>query len=167
MKLLIPPRSRRSAGQSTVELALMLPLLSVLALGTYDVSRAIRAKNVLVDMSREGASQAQRGPRTSSEVQGIMSTLAATAPSLEMESKGMIYLTEIKVRNGVRTVSREAWQRNPSGPCSQINPNDSAGLAGTVPVADGGSVCIFEVVYSYDSLLLPSYSPQLQATTAF
>lgn len=163
MKLRLSLKWRKEAGQSFVELAVVLLLLVPLLLGTYDISRAMRAKNALINMSREGANQAQRGPRTSAAWQQIMSDLAHTAQPLQMETNGMMYLTEIKDKDGARTVRQEAWQRNPPGSCSNIDQSDP----GTIPVAKNGSVCIFEVKYNYKSVLLPSYSPQLQATTAF
>lgn len=158
---------RKNAGQSVVELAMALPVLAILALGTYDVSRALKAKNVLINLSREGANLALRGPRTPSYFQAVMTSLAATAGPLKMEEDGMMYVTEIKVQNGVRTVSQERWEKNPDGPCSRIDANNPSGLAGTVPVADGSSVCIFEVVYKYESLLLPAFAPQLHSTAVF
>lgn len=167
MKLRLSFPRHKDAGQSVVELALILPLLTLLVLGTYDVSRAIRTKNMLINLSREGANLALRAPRTATSFQQIMTSLALAAAPLEMDKDGMMYVTEIKVKDGVRTVSQEAWQKNPAGPCSQINSSVPGGVAGSIPVADGTSVCIFEVVYSYESLLLPSYTPQLHSTTIF
>jgi hypothetical protein len=167
MKLRSSLKWRKNSGQSTVELAMVLPVLTILALGTYDVSRAMKARNVLINLSREGANLALRGPRTPSYFQAVMTSLAATAGPLKMDEDGMMYVTEIKVKDGVRTISQEPWEKNPDGPCSQIDKSNPSGLAGTVPVAENGSVCIFEVVYTYESLLLPSYTPQLHSTTIF
>ena len=165
--LRVSSRRGKDAGQSTVELALLLPLLVLLTLGTYDVSRAIRAKSMLTNMSREGANLALRAPRDTTSLQAIMAHLALTASPLEMEKAGMMYVTEIQVKDGVRRVSQTPWDKNPSGPCSEIDKNNPSSLAGSIPVSEGGSVCIFEVVYTYESLLLPDYTPELHSTTAF
>jgi Flp pilus assembly protein TadG len=168
MKLFrLSSQGRKEAGQSMVEVAMVLVPLTILALGTYDVSRALHAKNLLANMSREGANLALRGSRSVADLQAVMTSLAATAQPLEMDKKGMMYVYEVNVKDGVRTVNRVAWDKNPAGPCSKIDNNDPSSLAGTVPVANGGSVCIFETVYSYKSVLLPSYTPQLHSTTVF
>jgi Flp pilus assembly protein TadG len=161
-------KAGREAGQSAVEVALVLPVLTVLALGTYDFSCALRTKNTLINLSREGASLAMRSLRTSNDFQKVMSTLAAAVGPLQLEKDGMMYVTEISVRNGVRTVTRIPWDRNPAAPCGDVVAEfPPSPLAGTVPVAEGTSVCIFEVVYKYDSLLLPAYAHQLRSTTVF
>ena len=161
-------RMRKDSGQSVVELALLLPLLVLLTLGTYDVARAMRAKNMLINMSREGANLALRGPRTSHAFQEVMGTMAAAVGPLQLDKDGMMYVTEIKKKEGVRTVTRTPWDRNPAAPCGDVTAEfPPSPLAETVPVAEGTSVCIFEVVYKYDSLLLPDYAPQLHSTTVF
>jgi len=158
---------RKDSGQSLVELALVLPLLVLLTLGTYDVALAMRTKNTLINLSREGANLALRGSRTVADLQTVMTSLAATAHPLEMDKEGMMYVIQVKVKDGVRTINPIAWDKNPSGPCSKIDTNDPSSLAGTVPVANGDSVCIFEVVYTYKSVLLPSYARELHSITVF
>ncbi|HBG04367.1 MAG: hypothetical protein A2075_18140 [Geobacteraceae bacterium GWC2_58_44] len=167
MELRISTKMGRDAGQSVVELALMLPFLLVLALGVYDVSRAIRAKNAIVNMSREGANLALRTARSSISAQEIMNSLAATAQPLAMDQNGMMYVTEVNLTGGVRISNQEAWRGNQSGPCSQINQSNVAGVVATVPVAEGTSVYVFEVIYTYQSLFLTSFTTQLHSTTAF
>jgi Flp pilus assembly protein TadG len=65
-----------------VELALVLPILVTLALGIFDLSCAIRANNILINVSREGASLALRTSRSAISAEDLMNSLAATAQPL-------------------------------------------------------------------------------------
>lgn len=168
MKLRSSLKGRKEAGQSAVELAMVLPALVILALGTYDVSLAIRAKNQMVNVSREGANQTKRGPRTSAELQLVMTSLAATARPLQLERDGMMYVTEVSRRDGVRFVKRIPWDRNGADPCGDmVEKFPPSRLAETIAVDNNTQVCIFEVIYNHKSMLLHSFAPQLHATTVF
>jgi len=46
---------RSSRGQSSVEFALILPVLFMLVLGVFDLGRGVLAYNVLAEATREGA----------------------------------------------------------------------------------------------------------------
>jgi hypothetical protein len=90
-------RARRTGrGLATVEFALLLPVLLLLALPVIDIARAIQANMILLSISREGANLAARGslPLRESSLT-IMEALAATAPPLDMNQRGMIYITKI------------------------------------------------------------------------
>lgn len=92
-----PVRSRRrSRGIAAVELALVLPVLMLLLFMVADLSRGIQAKIILLNISREGANLSSRS--TSDLVgssQGIMDALAASTPPLDMNKRGMIYITKL------------------------------------------------------------------------
>ena len=49
------PRHRRSTGQSVVELALLLPVLMLILIGTLDLGRLLDAYVVMTNAAREGA----------------------------------------------------------------------------------------------------------------
>ena len=67
---------RREGGQSYLELALVLPFLVLLLLGTLDVGRAFNAQIVVMNAAREGA---RYGIAHSSDTAGIKAmTLQAT-----------------------------------------------------------------------------------------
>lgn len=90
------PGKRRMAGIAAVELALILPLLIMLALPIADFARAIQASMILINLSREGANLASRGSQSLKVAgQSIMGSLAATAPPLDMNRDGMMYITRI------------------------------------------------------------------------
>lgn len=84
------PRAAR--GTSTVELALILPVVLILLLAVVDYARAIQFNNILVAMSREGANLASR---TTATPQNIIRALYNTAAPLVMGTHGMIYITQI------------------------------------------------------------------------
>jgi hypothetical protein len=85
-----------SAGIATVEFAIVLPLLLLLALPIVDFARAIQAHMILINISSEGASLASSEPVALKDAsQAIMGSLAATAPALDMNARGMMYITKI------------------------------------------------------------------------
>jgi Flp pilus assembly protein TadG len=97
-------RPRRQRGIAAVEFALLLPLLVVLIIALVDVARAMQAQMILINLSREGANLASRGKLQLSEnAQTIIGQVAASAPPLDMNKLGMIYITRImgSTSNGV------------------------------------------------------------------
>jgi hypothetical protein len=94
-----------------VELALVLPVLLLLALGVIDFARALQSNNILVSLSREGANLAAR---TTESPQYILKTLMDTAAPLSMNSDGMMYVTKL-VGRADGGVLVEAQYRPPQG----------------------------------------------------
>lgn len=86
-------RLRAVAGNSVVELALVLPLLLFLVIGVIDFGRAIHFNNILVSLSREGGHLAAR---TNNTADVIIKVLNATASPLDMTNIGVVYITEVK-----------------------------------------------------------------------
>jgi Flp pilus assembly protein TadG len=91
---------RAAQGQSLIELAIILPVLLMLALGVVDYARAIQFNNILVAMSREGANLASR---TTETPQNIIAALNNTAEPLVMATDGRVYITKIMGRKVVPT----------------------------------------------------------------
>lgn len=150
-------RTLGTNGQAMIELALILPFLALLVLGVCDFSRAIHAKNVIINMSREGANLASR---SSLAKQDIMDALACTAQPLDMQGMGMMYITTVQgVKNGKNVdpiiQSQEGWQ-NKSVPQSLIGTpvgsNPVAKNLGTLSLKDGDTIYVVEVFYDYRSL---------------
>lgn len=83
---------KQCKGQSVVELALILPVLLLLSFGVFEYSRSILTKNIITNMSREGANLAAR---TQADQQAIMTAIATTADPLDMGTNGMIFITEV------------------------------------------------------------------------
>lgn len=168
----------KNRGQALVELALVLPLLVVLFLGVFDFARAILAKNIITNVSREGASLAARSALPPAD---IMNSLAHTALPLDMNHQGMIYITKITgVKKGnsvdptIRNVTDQARWKDKTSPPSKIGmPSGADTLAsnlGSLTLDENETVYVVEVFYDYQStfstgkLLLPS---QLYAMSLF
>ncbi|MCL4183857.1 MAG: pilus assembly protein [Burkholderiaceae bacterium] len=166
----IPPfrfLRRRARGVAAVELALVLPLLLLLALGVIDFSRAIQFNNVLVHLTREGANLAAR---TTEQPAYILKALMDTATPLEMNSAGMMYISKFEGRPDGRA-RLVAQYRPPSGGKGsltsglvQCNGSWSAGTCtpnGTqvvsLPVALNNGETVYAVESMYDYTLLTRY----------
>ena len=159
-----------NSGQSLVELAMLLPILVALALFVFDLSRAIQANNIIINMSREGANLALRTSRSSYSSEQIMNSLASTAQPLVIADSGMMYITEVKMVGNVLTIpSQDGWSRNSAGSASRVSLDGSnvKQFLGNVAIPDGESRFIFEVGYTYNSLFMPSYTPHLHSATVF
>ena len=72
-----PTAIRRMRGQATVELALLLPLLLVICMGTLDFGRALNAWVVMQNAAREGAFFAAKNPTDTADVSNVVLTEAA------------------------------------------------------------------------------------------
>ncbi|KAB8042821.1 TadE/TadG family type IV pilus assembly protein [Janthinobacterium aquaticum] len=109
---------RRQRGIAIMEFALALPLLALLLLIAVDLSRAIQARTILLNISREGANLASRSTADlHGSSQTIMNALAATTPPLDMRARGMVYITKIagyaaKASDPVRNVVLEQYRWN-------------------------------------------------------
>jgi hypothetical protein len=175
------PSRRRNAGIAALEFAIVLPLLVLLALPVIDIGRAIQANLILMSLAREGANLASRGPYSlKDESQSIMGALVATTPPLDMNQRGMIYITRImgkKVGGVISNVVIEQYRWNggryaaPSriwncgswgtnGSCANV-PTPAVGLmAGAL--AEGEIINVVESYYNFNaffSRLVPAFGP--------
>jgi Flp pilus assembly protein TadG len=147
---------RRAAGIAAVEVALILPVIIILFLSLVDVARGIQANMILINLSREGANLASRGKLQLSEnAQTIIGQVAASAPPLDMNKQGMLYVTRIMGQtsgSGTRTVVLEQYRWDDSvnnrgyrvsgyAPTSQVWScgNWASGVAGTCVVPTGSN----------------------------
>lgn len=90
-------QARFQSGAAVVEMALILPLLLVVAFGLFEFARGILANNVITGMSREGANLYSR---TGTPPGDIMTALAGTASQVNMVDNGIIYMTRIQQTGG-------------------------------------------------------------------
>lgn len=65
-------RARSRQGTAVVEVALLLPLIVILLIGTWEVGRMIEVQQTLSNAAREGGRQASIGQLTNSEVQQVV-----------------------------------------------------------------------------------------------
>lgn len=86
----------RQRGLAAVELALLLPFLVLVLFGMIDLGRALQANTIIVNLSREGANLAARGNTPlETNSQDIMYALMASAPPLNVNQRGMMYITRV------------------------------------------------------------------------
>lgn len=90
------PNRKRQLGVAAVEAALLLPLLMLLLFGMIDAARALQANIIMTNIGREGANLVARGSTDlESGSQDIIYALMASAPPLDVNSQGMIYITRV------------------------------------------------------------------------
>jgi len=158
---------QETRGQALVELAIILPILTLLFLGVFDFSRAIYTKNMITNVSREGANLASRDSQLmQQDPQTVMNTLAETAQPLDMQNNGMIYITVVQgassgnptiqtqypwANTNLKTTTQNGTVYNiQSRFGTQVSPNTSS-LA-TLGLRVGQTASIVEVFYNYQSL---------------
>ena len=174
---------KRQRGIAAVEFALLLPFLLLLLFGMIDVARALQANIILVNLSREGANLVSRGnTQLESGSQDIIYALMASAPPLDVNQHGMVYITRVMgvVSNGqsrsvvldqyrwddrARNLGAGTSGYNPgsrvyacgawNGPvCAAVDPSRRPGV--TVmsgQLADGEVIYVVETFYQYEMLL--------------
>ena len=173
-----PPAPRAARGIAAVEFAIVLPLLALLLFMLADLSRAIQAKTILLNISREGANLASRSTSDlSGSGQAIMNALAATTPPLDMKGRGMIYITKIMgytAKSGLRNIvleqyrweagaktsgylpASQVWQCGSwsNGACSAIARDEYAPTVSLMQnqLADGELIYAVEAFYNFDVL---------------
>lgn len=173
-----PPAPRAARGIAAVELAIVLPLLALLLFMLADLSRAIQAKTILLNISREGANLASRSTSDlSGSGQSIMNALAASTPPLDMNRRGMIYITKIMgytAKSGLRNIvleqyrweagarasgylpASQVWQCGSwsHGTCTGIARDEHAPTVALMQnqLADGELIYAVETFYDFDML---------------
>jgi len=175
--------SPRQGGLAAVEFALLLPMLLLLLFGMIDAGRALQANIIMTNIGREGANLVARGStQLETGSQDIIYALMASAPPLNVNGQGMVYITRVMgvVSGGVsRSVVLDQYRwddasRNlgfrASGyaPISKVYGCTSwnAGLCGSVSsksrpsttimegkLSDGEVVYVVETFYRFDVLL--------------
>jgi len=85
-------RRRNERGAALVELALLLPILVVLAFGVIDLGRLIHARLVVTNVSREGGSLASRDIQTGNN---LITMLQSSAAPFNLQTQGRIYIIRI------------------------------------------------------------------------
>lgn len=181
------PYRRRVAGIAALEFAIVLPLLLLLALPVIDIGRAIQANLILMSLSREGANLASRGPYSlKDDSQNIMRSLIATTPPLDMNQRGMIYITRImgkKISGAVSNVVIEQYRWTSGaftpqskiwncgswhvdGSCANVPTPTVTLMAGAL--AEGEVINVVESFYNFNaffSSLVPAFGPDSESAS--
>ncbi len=191
------PRLRQH-GLAAVEFAMLLPLLLFLLFVMADGGRALQANVIMVNLSREGANLVARG-NTSLETgsQDIIYALMASAPPLDVNKRGMVYITRVmgtatgnvildqyrwndtarklgydisKYAPASRVYGCNAWLVAACADITSKNRPASTIMQGKLD--DGEVVYVVETFYKFDMLLtgsfnLPVFGPDLYSMTIF
>jgi Flp pilus assembly protein TadG len=83
----------KEKGIAALELALILPILCVMAFGIIDFGRLIQARLVVANVSREGGSLASREIIVGN---ALLAALQASTSPLSLQVDGRIYVTRIR-----------------------------------------------------------------------
>jgi hypothetical protein len=86
-------RRHNERGVALVELALLLPILVVLAFGVIDLGRLIHARLVVTNVSREGGSLASRDIQVGD---ALITMLQSSATPFNLQTQGRIHVIKIK-----------------------------------------------------------------------
>lgn len=84
--------ARAPRGLAVVEMTLVMPLLLVILFAAVDWGRAILARQVLINISREAANLSSRGTSLSDAIAAVQ----ASARPLDLAGKGYVILTEVQ-----------------------------------------------------------------------
>jgi len=188
-------RPGRQKGVAAVEFALLLPILLMLLFGMIDAARALQANIIMVNISREGANLVARGnTQLETGSQDIIYALMASAPPLNVNQQGMVYITRVMgvAANGVSksvVIDQYRWDDAVRGlgyrasgylPASRIygctawNAGACSGISSSARPAvammsgqldDGEVVYVVETFYKYDMLLSSAGSAALSLPT--
>lgn len=153
MKLQIPKIFSDIRGNALIELALLLPFLVLMFLGIFDYSRAIHAKNIITNVSREGANLAARSGIDTTKAQEYMNAIAYTAQPLDMQTNGMIYINEIQGTGTTgsvvsKIINQYRWQGRTT-PASKIGTAGSTAL-GLGPLSQTNGLALGETIYAVE-----------------
>ena len=164
---------RNHRAQSIIELAILLPLILLLALGVFEFGRAIHTKNMIINMSREAANLYER---TSASTEFIMDAVASTSQPLQMSSNGCIYLIKVQGKpSGPIVLEWDRWNDCPVSyrPGSRVgsspshgNPQPDADI-GNLVLSDGEVAYIAEVFYKQPLIFsrIINYAPEVYSRT--
>lgn len=90
------PNRKRQLGVAAVEAALLLPILMLLLFGMIDAARALQANIIMTNIGREGANLVARsGIDLDDGAQDVIYALMASAPPLNVNKQGMVYITRV------------------------------------------------------------------------
>lgn len=140
------PRLRAGdRGQSTVEFALLAPLLLVLLMGVAEAGTAYDRQHTLVGLSREGANIASRGAAMAEVIDVVM----ANGADIGLAERGGVVVSRVFVEDGTaEVVEQEASPGFLNG--SRIGAvGETAAALQTLGLIDGQSVYVVEVFLAY------------------
>lgn len=138
---------RLCSGQALIEFALISLLLITFLFGLIDFSRALLVRQVLVNLSREGANLASRG----TSFTDTLAAMVVSASPLVIDQKGFVILTTVsRTSSGVLVVADQQSRGGKSA-------SSKVGVVGStpnlpnqnIPTASQKSLVVAEVFYEF------------------
>jgi len=151
-------RLRDERGAVLVELALCMTVLLLLVFGVIDFSLIIFDRQVMSGISRQGSDLASRGgePDPGSDtdpLQQIVAALVTQGETLNMATKGRIFITAVADVNGKPQIIDQAESSSGIAVNSQVGSGigkSAAMPASATPVLQAGeTIYVTEVYYAF------------------
>ena len=147
---LIKLLSKNDAGQALAEMAYISLILLVLVFGLIDFGRAIMARQIIVNVSREAANLASRG----TALTNVLAAVEDSAKPLNIRGNGYIILTVVsRDDSGLATI---VDQQAVGGAPKQSKVGTGKGSSATLPTEDlpgpHQTLVAAEVFYRYSPL---------------
>jgi Flp pilus assembly protein TadG len=142
-------RVRERSGQATVEFIFVGVIVLVLSFGVIDFARALIARQVLTNVTREGANLASRTMSLSNAVNAVL----VSASPLNLNQSGYVVLSNV-ARDALGNASVTAQYAQGGMPtASRIGQlGATANMPSTSYPANNESVITAEVFYRYEAV---------------
>jgi Flp pilus assembly protein TadG len=121
-------RSREVRGRSAqalIEFALVSLMLLLVLFGVIDFSRAILVREVMVNVSREGANLISRG----TDMTNALNALVTSSQPLDISNNGYIILSTVFNSNGVVRTITSQQKRGGKPAASKVGPGGVGSVA--------------------------------------
>ena len=150
---------RDQSAQALLEIAFLLPMLSVLVLGIADYSRAIYDEQVITNLAGEGSSLSSRGTPLASTITSVLADTdvdladlgCVVVSSVTSPSSGSYQLTG-QAYSSVCNIGKSYVGCYPAGSgCTSTAANVPAGVQLVLAANTGQTVYVTEVFYKFNS----------------
>ncbi|MEZ4415831.1 MAG: TadE/TadG family type IV pilus assembly protein [Gemmatimonadota bacterium] len=140
--------ARSDRGQELIELAIVLPVVLFLLLGTIELGYAFTVAHAMAGLSREGASLASRGATLTEVAQVVIDN----GGDINMTARGGVVASRVVVQGSTPTVT-DQFSRGSVG-ASQMGPlgSPAAALQSISGLQDGRVLYTVEVFYAYQPI---------------
>ncbi len=129
-------RKRGRSGQALIEFTFVAVILLVMLFGMIDFCRAISTRQVLINLSREGANMAARSGNGGTPDAAISNAIAAVigaANPLSITLNGQVIVSAVLNSNGVYRITNQISEGKLTKP-SKIGILNATGAGVTMPV---------------------------------
>ncbi len=148
--------SRERSGQALIEFMFVAFILLFMLFGMIDFCRAISARQVLINLSREGANLAARGTGNTPDaaISNAIAAVIAEANPLDVYTNGLVIITAVFNSNGTYRVTNQISEGKLAGVSSKVAPS-GIGSTPKMPVTtvqipqSNQTMFVSEVYYKY------------------